>query len=165
MSDEHILPLLSDYVLDLLPPAGRRRVEYHAANCPACRAALHAERQIGEQVRGTLAATALVENGRLRQLQPAGHPRQPLFRPQRQLALASLLCLLLFGAVGFGQQPAPGGWQPSLAYTATLTSAATATDPSTRQGETAVATAHASPTLPTQRALPPPQATPSRPVP
>jgi anti-sigma factor RsiW len=158
MNHEHTLPLLSDYVLDLLPGGERRQVEQHAAECADCRQALQIERQVGGLVRATLQATTEPGYGRLAQLRPAiphRHPAQPDFwrQRQRQLALVGLLLFLLTGALGLRYGNAPQGWQPPLpthvAITATTTNEATATLAevltSTRLVETAVSTTTASP--------------------
>ncbi|MBK8933657.1 MAG: zf-HC2 domain-containing protein [Chloroflexi bacterium] len=151
MNQEHVLPLISDYVLDLLPGSERRRVELHAAECAACRQALKSERQLGDLVRRTVQAATEPGYGRLPQLMPAIPSRRPAKashrqHPQRQLALAGLLLLLLIGTFGLRFGQTRRAWQPPLptavVSTATITSTATATlaemGTSTRVLETAV---------------------------
>ncbi|MCB8988170.1 MAG: zf-HC2 domain-containing protein [Ardenticatenaceae bacterium] len=158
MNQEHVLPLLSDYVLDLLPSGKRQQVELHAAECAACRAALQTERQIGGLVRASLQAAAEPGNGRLAQLMPAV-PRQPAptavwWDRQRQLALVGLLLVVLLGSWGLRFGQGRHGWQPplptSVAVTATNSATATLAEAatSTRVVETAVSTSLASPTAP-----------------
>lgn len=164
---EHILPLLEDYVLDLLPVNERRQVELHAATCAACRRALQQERRPGELVRSTLAVAEL-GHGRFTHLMPAipTAARTPATsRLQRQLALVGLLLVMAFGVIGLRQSHVPQGWPPALpgavASTATMTHTATSTLVAhTRLVETAVATTG----VPTQPArlspTPAPQPTP-----
>ncbi len=157
MNQEHVLPLLSDYVLDLLPSGKRRQVERHAAECAACRTALQTERQLGSLVRTSLQAATEPGNGRLAHLMPA-IPRQPAraiwLGRQRQLALVGLLLMLLLGSLGLRYGQGRHGWQPPLptSVAATATNSATATlaqtMTSTRVVETAVSTSYASPTAP-----------------
>jgi len=64
MTQEHVLPLITDYVLDLLPGSERRRVELHAAECADCRQALKSERQPGDLVRRTVQAATEPGYGR-----------------------------------------------------------------------------------------------------
>lgn len=161
MNQEHVLPLLSDYVLDLLPGGQRRQVELHAAECAACRQALQAERQLGAVVRASLQAATEPGYGRLARLMPAipKPAAPPVYHRarQRQLALVGLLLLLLLGSLGLRYGQGRQGWQPPLptivAATATQTSEATATlaeaVTSTRVVETAVSTVFAAPTNPT----------------
>jgi len=160
MNQEHVLPLLSDYVLDLLPGGERRRVEEHAATCAACRHALQKERQVGSLVRATLQGAAEPEHGRLVRLMPAlprqtGHPAFGLgLGQQRQLALVGLLLVLIVGTLGLRYGEGRPGWQPPLptSIAATATNSATATlaeaVTNTRMVETAVSTSFASPTAP-----------------
>ncbi|MBK8987812.1 MAG: zf-HC2 domain-containing protein [Chloroflexi bacterium] len=181
MNQEHVLPLLADYVLDLLPGNERRQVEQHAADCADCRQALHGERQIGGLVRATLHTATEPAYGRLTQLRPAVPQRatQPIRGPQRQrqLALAGLLLVLLLGASGWRYGNARQSWQPPppthIAITATTvattTIAATTYQEATAtlaqattnrsMEETAVAAPSDQPTI-QPHATPLPQATP-----
>ena len=131
MNQEHVLPLLADYVLDLLPGNERRQVEQHAADCADCRQALHGERQIGGLVRATLHTATEPAYGRLTQLRPAVPQRatQPIRGPQRQrqLALAGLLLVLLLGASGWRYGNARQSWQPPLPTHIAITATTTAT--------------------------------------
>lgn len=149
MNQEHVLPSISDYVLDLLPGTERRRVELHAAECATCRQALNSERQLGDLVRRTVQAATETGYGRLPQLMPAIPSHRPAKAshwqpPQRQLALAGLLLLLLIGTFGLRYGQTRRAWQPPLptAVVSTATSTATATlaemGTSTRVLETAV---------------------------
>lgn len=132
-------PQLSEYVLGLLPWEERRRVEQHAADCPACQARLAQEQRLVQQVKTTVQTAGHVTNGRLQQLMPPV-PTPATSRRyggtwQRQLASVCVLMLMLlssFGLFQFTGQTNPAGVSVTqLAITATATSEPT---------ETAVAT-------------------------
>lgn len=140
MNQEHVLPKLSDYVLDLLPGGERRQVEQHAAECAACRTALQTERQIGGLVRASLQAASEPRHGRLGQLRPGIAPVRPAqsgfwLARQRQLALVGLLLVLLLGTLGLRYSSARQSWQPPLPTSVAAT--ATTTASATRNGATA----------------------------
>ncbi len=138
MDAQHTHTLTTDYVLGLLPPDERRRVESHARRCEACRLALQREQALGALVRGAVAEAARPAPGRLAALRPplpAPRPAAaPLYRRLAPLSLvaAMLVMALLFGAGRFDFGPAlyaasdtPTSDTP--AHTATYTHTPTAT--------------------------------------
>ena len=144
MNGEHIIDLVPDYVLELLPPAGRAQVETHAASCEHCRRALLAERQIGPLVRQTLTLATRPQPGRLAALMP--RPPQPArsrwTRPLRLPVLAReqlvavrsfaaalcLMVLLTVGSLQLWQAQYPAGDPSATAIVVTATLAPTATN-------------------------------------
>lgn len=99
MDREHVLPLVTDYVLGLLPPEEQRRVERHAGDCPACRQAVNRERQVGQLVRHTVAAAQ--PPFRAQALRPRPPARAAIARERlyRQFAPAMMILMLLLGSV------------------------------------------------------------------
>ncbi|MCP4420104.1 MAG: hypothetical protein GY805_26160, partial [Chloroflexi bacterium] len=93
--------LLQDYVLDLLPPTAKRQVEQQIADDPTLLPKLGQERQVEYLVKQTLRQINYIDNGRLAQLMPSIPSKNPKPRWsmawQRQLAMAAMLFLLLFG--------------------------------------------------------------------
>jgi anti-sigma factor RsiW len=176
--NKHVNQQLSDYVLNLLPRLERQAVEQHTAVCVPCQKALQAEREMSQMVRYTLNTATQPANGRLAHLMPA----IPTARKQsavtmfvgwqRQLAVAGLLFVILFGSLGVWNGRSSHIWgvasPTALAATATRTQDATATiaQQTSEAQETLTTTAVASPTLPaSSRATPAPQATPIAAIP
>lgn len=104
MTQEHVHELIAEYVLDLLPPAQRQRVEQHVKLCEQCQRSLKAEQQIGLLLRSTLQKTTVPTPRRLRQLMPtAPQTTKPMWgfsRWQKRLAPAFMVFLLLIGSLG-----------------------------------------------------------------
>ncbi len=104
MTQDHVHELIAEYVLDLLPPAQRQRVEQHVKSCEQCQRSLQTEQQIGLLLRSTLQKTTEPTPRRLRQLMPATpQPTIPLWgfsRWQKRLAPAFMVFLLLLGSLG-----------------------------------------------------------------
>ncbi|VAW31028.1 hypothetical protein MNBD_CHLOROFLEXI01-847 [hydrothermal vent metagenome] len=155
--------LLQDYLLGLLPPAAKRQVEQQIANDPTLLSKLQQERQVEKLVKGTLHQVGQIENGRLTQLMPAIPKRQPKLAwngaLSRQLAMAAMLFLLLFGGwQWYNNQPTLWPTQPThVAVTATLTNTPAPTETQvTAPTETAVAKQ----TVPTAVMTPEPPPTP-----
>lgn len=124
---------ISDYVLDLLSPADRKRVEENAARSAAYKAMLQRERQIEQMVRTTLHETTTPENGRLRQLMPQ-IPQQK--RPfafftsgwMQQMAAVAVLAIFILGGFSVYRSEQNPIYTPTLmAATATFTNEPTAT--------------------------------------
>lgn len=138
MTDEHLSHLLPDYALGLLTAEDRRRVERHAGQCAACRAALRRERLVGALVRDT-ARAATPAPGRLRALRPAApRPRPaPLYA---RLAPATMIAALLALVLLFGRGASP--FTPSVFAdnTPTLTATGTQTPTATSATSTTAAT-------------------------
>jgi anti-sigma factor RsiW len=134
--NNHVIHQLPDYVLNLLPKLERQAVEQHTAVCGQCQKALRAEREMGKMVRLTLQTATQPANGRLAQLMPP-IPTQKRSWPQlmmgwqRQLAVVTLLVVILLGSFGVWNGRSQNIWgvpsPTSLAATATSTKDATAT--------------------------------------
>ncbi|MEZ4517693.1 MAG: zf-HC2 domain-containing protein [Chloroflexota bacterium] len=134
--EQHILPPVSDYVLDLLPENDRHMLETHAATCSDCRRALEQERQIETLVRQTLQVATQPNSMRLQALRPRVVERQAQQPTMfvRQLAPVMLLLFILAGTLvlqvtrvaGEFNIPAPAFYKNSTP-TATNTSTPTAT--------------------------------------
>lgn len=129
MDNEHIQPLIPDYVLGLLAAEAQQRVEQHARQCAACREAIRRERQVETLLRQTVQTAARPQPGRLERLRPAAPRRADLLRAQfnRRLAPVTLIALLIV----LGLLAQVGGWrtfEPAFAQTA---SAPTQTSTST----------------------------------
>ena len=132
--------MAADYALGLLTAEERRRVERHAGQCPACRAALQRERGVEALVRGTLHTAARPAPGRLAALRPAvtarpaSRPAAPLLRRLAPMTVATVLVAL---GLWFGRDASPfapavfAGGTPTRMATATQTPTATlaAVDP------------------------------------
>lgn len=121
---EDLRLLLSDFVLELLPVAEEGQVVAHLAICEECRATVQGEREVGQQVRQTIAAAPVPPPARLRALMPAW-PR----RPRRQALLwrpAAALALLVFLFLGSLQMnPAGGAYLRPTASATVLAATAT----------------------------------------
>jgi len=101
-----VLSLASDYVLDLLSPSERSRVESHLVSCLVCRQAVHREQRSGQQVRLALHRATQPDGARLGALMPAvpGGGHVPFAVPwQKQLVMVSLLVVMFLGSVGLWQ--------------------------------------------------------------
>jgi len=167
MTDEHLLHLLPDYALGLLPAEERRRVERHAGQCAACRAALGRERALSTAMRGAIQTAAAPPPGRLAALRPRPATRArpaPLYA--RLAPLTMVMALLALGLLfGRGAPPfAPAvfaGNTPTLTATSTQTPTATTSTGATTATQAATATEIAD--RPAQPAAPP--ATPAPPPP
>lgn len=162
MEQTHVFNLISDYVLGLLPAAERRQVEQHAANCPACRQQLVAEREISRRVRHTLAALPAPSSARLTRRMPAPpSARAPLFFQAgwyKAWVTVGLLLVIFAGALQLRPDNARGGhiWsEPAPYMLATATEQPTATVTVTAT-VTATQVAGAPETLSTPTAAPTP---------
>ena len=132
--NRHILNLIPDYVLDLLPGEQKMAVERHLTICAGCRQAVQQERQIGHLLRQTMQAASRPAPERLAGLQPAPPGGWKLLwatKWPRQAATLALLLLLFVGFLGLQQQNErpifwPGQNTP-WTMTATLTEGPTMT--------------------------------------
>lgn len=97
--EQHIQPLITDYVLDLLPESERRRLESHLSQCAGCREAVAREEGLEMLVRQTVQLATQPLPARLQALRPAVIPRRPSrsTRLARQLAPAMLFLILIAG--------------------------------------------------------------------
>ena len=130
---EHITPLITDYVLDLLPGDERVRVEQHAAACPSCRQRLQAERHLVHLTRDTLSLTLNPLPTRLAAYRPPIPARsRPWYTTQtwqRSLAVMTVFLFLLITSFTLFPNGSTANALPThIAITATATTApATAT--------------------------------------
>jgi hypothetical protein len=139
--------LLQEYVLDLLPPIAKRQVTQQIADDPMLLPKLQQERQVGKLVKGTLRQAGQIENGRLTQLMPAIPKRQPKrtwnAALSRQLAMVTMLVMLLFAGWQWQHNNQPTLWPNQathVAVTATMTNTPAPTETQvTAPTETAVA--------------------------
>lgn len=138
LAHEHPSNQLSDYVLNLLSPAERRRVERHLASCDRCRNALQAERNLMRDVQKTLQIASRPSPARLGQLMPPpAVTRRRRFEAMLRPALAFSVVVVLFV---LSLQIYPPGTS-NVAPPATATSlAATATSTPTSTTESTVQT-------------------------
>lgn len=135
MDAQHTHTLTTDYVLGLLPPDERRRVESHARRCEECRLALQREQAIGVLVRGAVMEAARPAPGRLAAIRPPlpapKSPPLPLYRRLAPVTLmaAMLVMALLFGSGRLSFSPAlyAASGTPTHTQTATHTHTPTAT--------------------------------------
>lgn len=131
---EHITPLITDYVLDLLPGEERAKVEQHAAACPPCRQRLQAERHLVHLTRDTLTLTLNPPASRLATLRPPVPSRsRPWYTTQtwqRSLAVMAVFLFLLITSFSLYPTGRTANALPThIAITATATTApATATN-------------------------------------
>lgn len=103
MDAQHTHTLMTDYVLGLLPPDERRRVESHARRCNDCRLALQREQAIGPLLRGAVMEAARPAPGRLAAIRPPlPAPRSRPMPLYRRLAPVSLMAAMLVMALLFG---------------------------------------------------------------
>lgn len=137
---------LQNYVLGLLSPEAKRQVERQIVGDPTLLSQLQQERQVAQLVKGTLRQTSQIDNGRLVRLMPPMPKRQPKPTWQaamsRQLAMVSMLVLLLFAGWQWHNNSQPTMWpvQPTyVAVTATLTNTPLPTETQTMPTETAAA--------------------------
>jgi anti-sigma factor RsiW len=141
--------LLTEYVLDLLPPAEKQRLAQQIGADPALRAQVQQERQVGQLVKQTVQQAGQVDNARLARLMPAV-PRQkrPFWhnpavqQAMRQVAMVAMMFILLLGGWQWfnGSQTAVLSQTPTaIAVTATMTHTPTATQTQPVPMETAVA--------------------------
>lgn len=165
MTDEHLLHLLPDYALGLLPAEERRRVERHAGRCAACRAALGRERATATAVRGAIQAAAAPPPGRLAALRPRPAARirpAPLYA---RLAPVTMIAVLLALGLLFGRGASPFAPAVFADNTPTLTATSTQTPTATTStGATTVTQAPTPTEIAARPAAPaPPAATPAPP--
>lgn len=142
LAQKHPSHKLSDYVLDLLSPAERQRVENHLARCTDCRRALNEERGLLRDVRQTIQIASGPSPARLSQLMPAPptaarrHHFVTLLRP----ALAFSVVVALFVLSLQIYMPSTNG--AALPPTATsLAATVTSTPTSTAEAGAEVGTA------------------------
>ena len=178
--NEHINHQIPDYVLNLLPKMERQTVEQHTAVCGSCQTALQAEREMGQMVRLTLQTATQPTNGRLSQLMPP-IPQQKqrwslmMMGWQRQLAVVTMLVVILMGSFGVWNGRSQNIWgvpsPTTQVATATRDATATIAQQQTTQAEETLAaeglttTAVASPSMKATAqasiiATPPPPPTP-----
>ena len=139
----HVLSLMSDYVLELLPVDETDRVSAHLSHCPECRRALETERQVGHLVKSTLHVTSTVESARLRESKPrsptaAGPPRSLLALSPGLAALGILLLIIGSTLVLYLNQRSsgrsatpPAAYSTAIILTDTPTMTATSEIPAT----------------------------------
>ncbi|MBK8900960.1 MAG: hypothetical protein IPM53_07250 [Anaerolineaceae bacterium] len=141
--------LLTEYVLDLLPPTEKQRLAQQIGADPALQAQVRQERQVGQLVKQTVQQAGIIDNARLTQQMPA-IPRQkrPFWhnpaaqQAMRQVAMATMMFILLLGGWQWfnGSQTAVLSQTPTaIAVTATMTHTPTATQTQQAPTETAVA--------------------------
>ncbi len=127
IDSSHVSNLIPDYVLGLLPGDQADWVTAHTAHCAPCRQALAQEQKISRSVKASLARATSPDRDRLQRLMPAAPgPRVAGIGWRRLspgLAAASVVLVLLIGAVALfvGQQP--GAWgltAPTAQATAVL---------------------------------------------
>ena len=90
--------LLTEYVLDLLPPAEKQRLAQQIGADPALQAQVQQERQVGQLVKQTVQQAGQADNAQLARLMPAV-PRQkrPFWhnpaaqQAMRQVAMAAMM--------------------------------------------------------------------------
>ncbi len=135
----HILPDVSDYVLDLLPGEKRRSIETHAATCVICRNALQQELQLVQEVKSTLFNAARPKPSQLVSLMPDFPSRRFSLSKalwQKQFAPIALLFIFILGGWGLWQNAKSSIWvDPSpttLQVTATMTDIPTSTTTQTK---------------------------------
>lgn len=126
LAQEHPSNQLSDYVLDLLSPAERQRIDRHLARCARCRRELKQERSITQEVRQTLHVATRPSQPQLTKLMPPTPlvQRRKRFEPMLRPALAFSVVLVLFAMCLQIYKPSTRSIAP--AHTATVI-AATAT--------------------------------------
>lgn len=134
LAQEHPSNKLSDYVLGLLSPAERQRIDRHLARCARCRQALKQERSMTREVRQTLHAATRPSPEQLTRLLPPASSvqRRRRFEAMLRPALAFSIVLVLF-ALSM-QIDTPGARSSAPAPTATVV-AATATNTPTSTTE------------------------------
>jgi len=100
----HVMGLISEYVLDLLPREETIRVARHLASCETCHKAMTEERKMTRSVRGTLQLVSAPDPERLRRLMPvADKARQPIlshFTLAPSWTAVALLLLIALGVMG-----------------------------------------------------------------
>jgi anti-sigma factor RsiW len=103
IKQEHVQSLLADYVLELLTPAERLRVEEHTAACDSCRLTLQREKHLALMIGSTLHLAAQPGNNGLHAFMPQPpRPVRPVTRRQRVL-----IPRIRFNAVLWATQLAP----------------------------------------------------------
>ncbi len=137
---EHPSKNLSDYVLDLLSPSERQRVERHLASCDRCRRALREERNLLRNVRQTLHLASSPSTTQLNQLMPPvpEASRRRRFGTVLRPALAASVVVALFVLSLQFYMPGTNGAVPAPTAThlaATATSTPTTTVESHAQSE------------------------------
>ena len=123
MSDTpHVLSLISDYVLELLPSDETALVQAHLSNCPECRRAVATERQVGRTVRATLHAASTIDQVQLRRSMPqlpvAADPTRSLLAWSPRLATVGIFFLIIGSAFVLYLNQRAAGWSstPPAAY-------------------------------------------------
>lgn len=124
--------LIADYVLDLLSPVERQRVEGHLVGCADCREAVLAERQIGQFVRGTVAMATRPGSTNLTCLMPTPPTTRRFpafsFAQWRPVLAVCMLAVLFWGGLNMWSNTNPAGWQePATAMAVTATQVPTMT--------------------------------------
>ncbi|HSG15964.1 MAG TPA: zf-HC2 domain-containing protein, partial [Anaerolineae bacterium] len=135
----HVVGLISDYVLELLPGDESERVTAHLSRCPECRRAMATERQVGQSVRSTLQATSDIDQTRLRQAMPRppvnADPDQRLLAWSPGLAAVGILLLIMCGTLVLYLNHRPAGWSstPPAALSTAVITTNTPTQTATRE--------------------------------
>ena len=110
----HVVNLLSDYVLELLPGDESARVAAHISGCRDCRRALTSERNVGRLVWNTLNEVSVPGQGKLQQRMPpppAVHGRAiPLLTFSPRLAAAGIMLILICSTLFLYLNQRPGVW-------------------------------------------------------
>lgn len=118
----HVVSLLTDYVLELLPGDESDQVTAHLSRCQECQRAMAAERQVGLAVKTTLRAASSVDQARLRRSMPLPpvtvNPVQALLTWSPGLAAIGILLLIIGSTLVFYLNQRPAGWSstPPAAY-------------------------------------------------
>ncbi len=160
---QHVNKILTDYVLELLPPAEHKAATLHIARCVSCRRAVVRERQIGLAVKQTLATATAAKfkphrTGWNRRVSHNGIWN--LVNPVRkQIFLASCLLILALATLGIQlrlHENAMLVTTPAILSTASLnTETPTATLLATSEG--IQNSAISSPTPPSSKIIPLPE--------
>ncbi len=135
----HVKNLMTDYILGLLPDKQAIYLKTHIAECSLCRRELWIERQIGAEIRSTLAAISIPDEHQLDKLMPPAPQLKSGWRQARHLkaglAIASALVIISLTTIGlqagFGQNswlyPSPTAYSTTTLVTDTPTNALIAT--------------------------------------
>lgn len=131
----HVYELIPDYVLDLSTDRQRQQVIQHIANCRECRQTLESERRLLSTIRASIRSATEPRPQRLMALMPvAARSRDIRLLATTwpiQLAAASLLIILIFGALNMNFNRTGAIWQTggnSAISTSIITSTAAVTN-------------------------------------
>lgn len=108
----HVRSLLADYSIGLLAAKEREWVIAHLSACGECRRALSVEQNVARSVRETLTFVSSPDPERIRRLMPAspaaGRPRGRTLLVSPGIATATVMLLVLFGAIALFSIQRPG---------------------------------------------------------